>query len=423
MQKPKGTYDMYGKNSEVYLYFNKIVESLMDKYNYKYFSTPIFELSEVFHRGVGETTDIVSKETYDFIDRGGRNITLRPEGTAGLARCLIENKLYAENLPLKAWYMGPMFRYERPQAGRNRQFIQFGCEVYGIEDASIDAEVISIIVNLFKMIGLNGIKVNINSVGDKESRENYRNALVDYFKPYLNDLCDDCKIRFEKNPLRMLDCKIDGEKEIMQNAPKITDYLNEESKKHFEKVQKYLSAMNIDFEVNPRIVRGLDYYTNTVFEVEADIKGSQNVLGAGGRYNNLISNLGGPSVPGVGFAIGVDRLFLALKEKGIDLRENKTLDIYAFATSEKEKEYLVSLVNTLRINGFDVDMDYLSRNMKSNFSKATKLNSKFIIIIGEDEINNNYITVKNNHTKEQFKVRLDEMIDFFDKKLEGYNED
>lgn len=423
MQKPKGTYDMYGKDSEVYLYFNKIIESLMDKYNYKYFSTPIFELSEVFHRGVGETTDIVSKETYDFVDRGGRNITLRPEGTAGLARCLIENKLYVENLPLKAWYMGPMFRYERPQAGRNRQFIQFGCEVYGIEDASIDAEVISIIVNLFKMIGLTGIKVNLNSVGDKESRENYRNALVEYFKPYINDLCDDCKVRFEKNPLRMLDCKIDSEKDIMKNAPKITDYLNEESQKHFELVQKYLNAMNIDFEVNPRIVRGLDYYTNTVFEVEADIKGSQNVLGAGGRYNNLISNLGGPSVPGVGFAIGVDRLFLALKEKEIDLREEKSLDIYAFATSENEKEYLVSLVNTLRINGFDVDMDYASRNIKNNFARANKLNTKFIIIIGEEEISGDYITIKNNKTKEEFKIKLEEMIEFFDKKLEGYNED
>lgn len=418
MQKPKGTYDMYGKDSEVYLYFNKIIESLMDKYNYKYFNTPIFELSEVFHRGVGETTDIVSKETYDFVDRGGRNITLRPEGTAGLARCLIENKLYAENLPLKAWYMGPMFRYERPQSGRNRQFIQFGVEAYGINDPSIDAEVISIIVNLFKIVGLTGIKVNLNSVGDKESRENYRTALVEYFKPHINEMCEDCKIRYEKNPLRMLDCKIDGESDIMTNVPKITDYLNEESKKHFELVQKYLSAMNIEFEVNPKIVRGLDYYTNTVFEVEADIKGSQNVLGAGGRYNNLIENLGGPSVPGVGFAIGVDRLFLALKEKNIDLREEKPLDIYAFSTDKNQKDYLAGLVNNLRMNGFNVDMDYTDRNIKNNFARANKLGAKLIVIIGEDEIQNNYITVKINETKEQFKVNTDEIIEFLDEKLE-----
>jgi len=421
MQKPKGTYDMYGKDAETYLYFEKIVKSLMDKYNYKYFSTPIFELSEVFHRGVGETTDIVSKETYDFTDRGGRSLTLRPEGTAGLARCLIENKLYADVLPLKAWYMGPMFRYERPQAGRNRQFIQFGLEAYGIENATIDAEVISVMVNLFKIIGLTGIKVNLNSVGDKESRENYRNALVEYFKPHLDELCEDCKIRFEKNPLRMLDCKIDASKDIMKNVPKITDYLNEESKKHFEDVQKYLKSMEIDFVVNPNIVRGLDYYTNTVFEVEADISGSQNVLGAGGRYNNLIKNLGGPDVPGVGFAIGVDRLFLALKEKNIDLREEKTLDVYAFACNN-EKEELISLVNALRLNGFDVDMDYSSRNMKNNFSRADKLNAKFIVIIGEDEIKNNYVTIKNNKTKEGYKVNLEEIIDFLDEKLEGYNE-
>jgi len=421
MQKPKGTYDMYGKDAETYLYFEKIVKSLMDKYNYKYFSTPIFELSEVFHRGVGETTDIVSKETYDFTDRGGRSLTLRPEGTAGLARCLIENKLYADVLPLKAWYMGPMFRYERPQAGRNRQFIQFGLEAYGIENATIDAEVISVMVNLFKIIGLTGIKVNLNSVGDKESRENYRNALVEYFKPHLDELCEDCKIRFEKNPLRMLDCKIDASKDIMKNAPKIIDYLNEESKKHFEDVQKYLKSMEIDFVVNPNIVRGLDYYTNTVFEVEADISGSQNVLGAGGRYNNLIKNLGGPDVPGVGFAIGVDRLFLALKEKNIDLREEKTLDVYAFACNN-EKEELISLVNALRLNGFDVDMDYSSRNMKNNFSRADKLNAKFIVIIGEDEIKNNYVTIKNNKTKEGYKVNLEEIIDFLDEKLEGYNE-
>lgn len=418
MQKPKGTYDMYGKDSEIYLYFNKLVNSLMDKYNYKYFSTPIFESSELFHRGVGETTDIVSKETYDFVDRGGRNLTLRPEGTAGVARCLIENKLYAENLPLKAWYLGPMFRYERPQAGRNRQFTQFGCEVYGIEDPAIDAEVISIIVNLFHLIGLTGIKVKLNSVGDKITRENYRKALVDYFKPHISTMCEDCKIRYEKNPLRILDCKIDGATEIMQKAPKITEYLTDESKKHFNLVQEYLRKMQIDFEVDSKLVRGLDYYTNTVFEVEADIKGNK-VLGGGGRYDNLIANLGGPSVSGVGFAIGVDRLFLALKEKGVDLCENNTLDIYAFSTDEKYKEQLIVLANMLRMNGFNVDMDYTNRNIKNNFNRADKLNAKFIIIIGEDEINNNYLTIKDNNTKESFKINNEGIIDFLDQKLEG----
>jgi histidyl-tRNA synthetase len=286
----------------------------------------------------------------------------------------------------------------------------------------IDAEVISIMVNLFKIIGLTGIKVNLNSVGDKESREKYRDALVEYFRPYLDELCEDCKTRFLKNPLRMLDCKVDGEKEIMKNAPKITDYLNENSKEHFEKVQKYLSAMNIDFTINPNVVRGLDYYTNTVFEVEADIKGSQNVLGAGGRYNNLVENLGGPSIPGIGFAIGVDRLFLALEEKGIDLREKYNLDVYAFAMSENENENLVTLVNYLRMNGFNVDMDYNNVKIKNNFSKADKLNTRYIMIVGEDEVKNNYVTVKENKTKEEFKVDLENIIEFLDEKIEGYNE-
>ena len=206
LQKPKGTYDIYGDKALTYLYFRKLVEALMDKYNAKYFETPIFESSELFHRGVGETTDIVSKETYDFKDRGDRDLTLRPEGTAGIVRCFIENKLYAENLPLKAWYLGPMFRYERPQAGRYREFYQFGFEAFGSSDAMMDAEVIGIVCNLFKILGLKGVSVNINTLGDKESRENYRKALLDYFKPYLNDLCDDCRRRYEKNPLRILDC-------------------------------------------------------------------------------------------------------------------------------------------------------------------------------------------------------------------------
>lgn len=421
MQKPKGTYDMYGKSANIYLYFNKLVEALMDKYNYKYFSTPIFENSELFHRSVGETTDIVSKETYDFKDRGDRSLTLRPEGTAGLARCLIENKLYAENLPLKAWYMGPMFRYERPQSGRNRQFIQFGVEVYGIEDPLIDAEVISIMVNLFELIGLTGVKVKINSIGDKKSREDYKNALIDYLKPYIDDMCEDCKTRYQKNPLRILDCKKDGNSDILKNAPKIIDYLTDESKKHFDSVLKYLSSMNIDYEIDYKIVRGLDYYTNTVFEVTADIKGSQNVLGAGGRYNNLISNLGGPYVPGVGFAIGVERLFLALEEKNIDPLETQFLDLYVFSLIE-EKTYMISFVNNLRMHGFNVDMDYNSRNLKNNFARANKLNAKFVAIIGDDEIKNDYITIKNNNTKEEFKIKTEKIVDFLDEKLGEENE-
>ena len=419
LQKPKGTYDIYGDRALEQLYFKKLVEALMDKYNAKYFETPIFESSELFHRGVGETTDIVSKETYDFKDRGDRNLTLRPEGTAGIVRCFIENKLYAENLPLKAWYLGPMFRYERPQAGRYREFYQFGFEAFGSADPMMDAEVIGIACNLFKILGLKGVSVNINTLGDKESRENYRQALLDYFKPYLNDLCEDCQRRYEKNPLRILDCKVDGDKDIMKKAPKMTDYLNEESKKHFEKVQEYLEAMGIDYKVNSNIVRGLDYYTHTVFEVVADIEGfgAQNVLAGGGRYDHLVENIGGPSVPGVGFAVGLERLFLALQAEKIDIREIVCPDVYIFSAADEQKSYVLSVANDLRMSGFNVEIDYNSRNFKSNFKQADKMNVKYIIIIGEEEVNSKILMVKNNETKEEYKVKLDELIEFLDEKL------
>ena len=425
LQKPKGTYDIYGDKALTYLYFRKLVEALMDKYNAKYFETPIFESSELFHRGVGETTDIVSKETYDFKDRGDRNITLRPEGTAGIVRCFIENKLYAENLPLKAWYLGPMFRYERPQAGRYREFYQFGFEAFGSFDAMMDAEVIGIVCNLFKILGLKGVSVNINTLGDKESRENYRKALLDYFKPYLNDLCDDCRRRYEKNPLRILDCKVDSSNEIMKNAPKMTDYLNEESREHFDKVKEYLDAMSINYKVNPSIVRGLDYYTHTVFEVQADIEGfgSQNTLAAGGRYDHLVEFVGGPSVPGVGFAVGLERLFLALDAENIDIREIICPDVYIFSADDEQKPYVLSLSNDLRLAGFNVEIDYNGKSFKSNFKQADKVNARYIIIIGEEEVESKLLTVKNNETKEEYKVKLDKIIEFLDEKLGEEHED
>lgn len=419
LQKPKGTYDLYGNDAIKLLYLRKLVTAIMDKYNYKYFETPIFESSELFHRGVGETTDIVSKETYDFKDRGNRDLTLRPEGTAGVVRCFIENKLYAETKPLKAWYFGSMFRYERPQAGRFRQFNQFGVEAFGSNDPMLDAEVIGIVVNLFKLIGLKGIKVNINTLGDQDSRMDYRNALLEYFKPHLEELCDDCKSRYEKNPLRILDCKVDSENPIMKNAPTTIEYLNEESVQHFEKVKEYLTAMEIEYVVNTNLVRGLDYYTHTVFEVEADIKGfgSQNVLGGGGRYDSLVETMDGPSTPGVGFGLGLERIMTAMEYEDIIIPDMETLDAYVIPMSENEKVYASTLTNTLRMNGFNTDIDYLNRNLKSNFKFADKNEAKFIIIIGEEEIKTEKITVKDNQTKEEYKISLDELIEFLDKQI------
>lgn len=419
IQKPKGTYDVFDKKGKTILNIEKILKVLMEKYNYNYIRTPLFEASELFHRGVGDTTDIVTKETYDFVDRGNRNMTLRPEGTAGVVRSYIENKMYANGGTTKTWYYGPMYRYERPQSGRFREFYQFGVEVFGSDSPLIDAEVISIPVNFYKLLGLKGIKVNINSLGDIESRNNYRAALKKYFEPHLDSLCDDCKERFNKNPLRIIDCKYDANLDIIKKAPKITDYLNEESKKHFEAVKKYLDAMNIEYEVNPNIVRGLDYYTHTVFEVEANVEGfgAQNVLCGGGRYNGLVETIGGPSTPGVGFALGLERLLTALEFEKIDLAQNDSLDIYIIPMDTDE--YSISLGNILRMNGFSVEIDFANKKIGNSFKKADKLNAKYIIIIGTDEVNNKILTIKNNETKEEYKIEEDKLIDFFDEKIEG----
>lgn len=420
IQKPKGTYDVI--DGKEILYVEQLIKSLMEIYNYEYFRTPIFEASELFHRTVGETSDIVSKETYDFVDRSDRNMTLRPEGTAGIVRSYIENKLYGNHhMPVKSWYYGPMYRYERPQSGRFREFYQFGAEVFGSSDPMIDAEIISIPVNLYNLLGLKGIKVNINSLGDNESRLKYKEALLNYFKPHLDDLCDDCKDRYYKNPLRILDCKVDSKLEIFKNVPQTIDYLNDISKEYFEKVKYYLNSLNIDYVVNPKVVRGLDYYTHTVFEVEANIKGfgSQNVLCGGGRYDLLVESLGGPATSAVGFALGIERLISALELENITLDINDKLDVYIIPTSDNEKSYALNLCTNLRLNDFKVDIDYMNRNIKSNFKHADKLKTQYIIIIGEEEINNNLLTVKNNHTKEEEKIDADYIIMYLDEKLDN----
>ena len=331
--------------------------------------------------------------------------------------------MYGESSqPIKTWYSGPMFRYERPQAGRFREFYQFGVEVFGTNDPLIDAEIISIPVNFYKLLGLKGIKVNINSLGDAESRARYREALLKHFKPYLNDLCEDCKSRYEKNPLRILDCKVDKDKECFQNAPKMVDYLNEESKKHYEKVKEYLELMCIPYEENSNLVRGLDYYTHTVFEVEADIKGfgSQNVLAAGGRYNHLVENIGGPSTPGIGFAMGMERLLAALESEEIQLPIEEGIDAYIIPMTEKEKGYCLYTTQVLRMNGFKVEMDYMNRALKGNFKQADRLKAKFVILVGENEVNDNFLTIKNNETKEEFQVDTEYLVNFLDEKLQDF---
>lgn len=421
IQKPKGTYDVIGEQSRKVLYLEKLLASLMEKYNYTYIRTPIFEASDLFHRGVGETTDIVTKETYDFKDRGNRSMTLRPEGTAGVVRAYIENKMYADpNVPSKNWYYGPMYRYERPQAGRYRELYQFGVEVFGSSDPMTDAEVISIPVNFYKLLGLKEVKVHINTLGDQESRMAYRQALLHYFEPYIGDLCEDCKSRYEKNPLRILDCKVDADKDYMKKAPIMTDYLNKESKCFFADVQTYLDALSVDYIVNPNVVRGLDYYTHTVFEVEASISGfgSQNVLCGGGRYNSLVGTLGGADTPGVGFALGMERLLAALAFENIKVEEDPSVDAYIIPVTSGEKTVAVALTQELRMNGFTVDTNYMDRTMKASFKQADRLGAKYIILVGEEEIKTGIFTIKDNLSKEEYKIEKDKMVEFLDHHIE-----
>ena len=284
--KQKGTYDIYGDNAKKRAYVNEILATLSEKYGYGYIETPVFEASELFHRGVGETTDMVQKETYDFKDRGDRNLTLRPEGTASIVRWFIENKMYGNMTdPVKVFYNAKMYRYERPQSGRNREFTQWGFECFGSDDVISDAEVISLAYNAYRLLGLDNVCVRLNTLGDDESRNNYREALVSYFRPHIDSLCEDCKNRLEKNPLRILDCKVDAENEIMASAPKILDYLNEESKKRFDSLCELLDLMDINYEVDQKLVRGLDYYNHTVFEITLN---NSYALGGGGRYNSLV---------------------------------------------------------------------------------------------------------------------------------------
>ncbi|HAB65953.1 MAG TPA: histidine--tRNA ligase [Firmicutes bacterium] len=418
--KPKGTHDIYGEEMLRWQYVSRVIDEIMDRYNYGKIRTPLFESTELFHRGVGDTTDIVSKETYDFIDRGDRNMTLRPEGTAGVVRSYIENKMYGDPIqPIKLYYNGTMYRYERPQSGRDRELTQFGVEVLGCSDPAIDAEVISLAVNIFKLLGLKGVKVKINSLGDTESRNNYRKALIKYFTPRINELCPDCQERLKKNPLRILDCKFDANHELIKNAPVMLDYLNEESKNRFEDVENYLDVLDIDYEVDPKIVRGLDYYSHTVFEIEATVKdfGANNVLAGGGRYDTMVSNLGGPDTPGIGFACGIGRLVMALEKENVDLPIKKDLDVFILYANDTEKEYAIALTQDLRLNGFRVETEYMNHALKGQFKQADRLNAKMLIILNDEDLVGGEIQVKDNLTKEVTMVKEAEIDDYLDLNL------
>ncbi|AGX05641.1 histidyl-tRNA synthetase [Bacillus sp. NRRL B-14911] len=414
MNIPRGTQDILPGESEKWQYIEGKARELCSRFQYQEIRTPIFEHTELFLRGVGDTTDIVQKEMYTFEDRGGRSLTLRPEGTAPTVRSFVENKMHGNaNQPVKLYYTGPMFRYERPQAGRFRQFVQFGVEALGSSDPAIDAEVIALAMSIYTELGLKKLKLVINSLGDKESRNSHREALIAHFKPRIGEFCSDCQNRLEKNPMRILDCKKDREHELMQTAPSILDFLNEDSKKYFEKVQQYLADVSIDFTVDPNLVRGLDYYNHTAFEIMSDAEGfgAITTLCGGGRYNGLTEEIGGPEAPGIGFAFSIERFLSALEAEGIKLPVNEGIDCYLVALGEEAKDYSVGLLHKLRMAGISAERDYLDRKIKTQFKAADRMNAKYVAVLGEDELKAGKINVKSMETGDQTEVSLDSFID------------
>ncbi len=416
---PRGTVDILPAQSGKWQELEQLLRTICANYNVKEIRTPIFEHTELFNRAVGDTTDVVSKEMYTFEDRKGRSMTLRPEGTAGIARAYVENKLYGMPEKLqKVYYMGPMFRYERPQNGRQRQFHQFGVEMLGVESPYVDVECMLMAVTVVKALGLKNIQLHINTLGDQESRDAYREALQNHFQPVLNDLCHDCQVRYEKNPLRILDCKVDKNHPMMKTAPKTIDYLTDNAKAHFEKVCALLDDLEIDYVVDPNLVRGLDYYSHTVFEIISDDPklGAGSTVGGGGRYNGLVEELGGPQTPGVGFAFGMERLMIAL---GDDHEDEEGLDVYIMPLGSEAKDLAMQIMTMLRANGFTCDMDQCDRGLKGQFKSADRFHAHFSMIIGEDEVQKEVVNMKCNHTKEQVEVPLENIVEFIENHYEG----
>lgn len=412
---PRGTEDLLPEATEKWQVIENTLRKLSEKYHYREIRTPMFERTELFQRGVGDTTDIVQKEMYTFEDRGGRSLTLRPEGTASVARSYVQHKMHGlPEQPTKLYYIGPMFRYERPQQGRTRQFTQFGIEAIGSDNPAIDAEVLAFAMECYEAFGLKSLKLVINSLGDRESRQSHREALINHFQPHQEELCQDCQVRLEKNPLRLLDCKVDQDHPAMKTAPSILDYLNEYSSNYFESVKKHLDAMGISYTVDENLVRGLDYYTQTAFEImsEAEGFGSITTLSGGGRYNGLIEDLGGPETSGIGFALSIERLLMALDAEKLSLETNAGIDCYIVSIGDEVTFKATELIHQLRQQGIRADRDYLNKKMKAQFKAAERAKAKFVVILGEEEMNEGKAKVKELATGEQTTVPLNEIATY-----------
>ncbi len=408
---PRGTKDILPEQIENWLFVENKIRTICKNYGYEEIRTPTFEHTELFQRGIGEGTDVVDKEMYTFTDRGNRSITLRPENTASVVRAYLQNKLYAAGNLVKLFYIGSMFRYDRPQAGRLREFHQFGVEALGEQNPALDAEIILLAWDFLKSLGLDDLKLKINTVGCPKCRPVYRQKLQHYFSENIEELCDDCKHRLSKNPLRILDCKIDGGKEFIEDAPKIETCLCNECREHFAQVQKFLKAAGINFEIDSRLVRGLDYYTKTAFEIQYLPLGAQSAVAGGGRYDGLIEEIGGTPTPGIGFAAGIERILIALEKQNLLQAEKNNFDAFIVAVGAEAEIFGFNLLTELRRKNISATMDFAKRSLKAQMKQAAKSGAKFALIIGEDEIKNSNVTVKNLEISTQEIIPISEVAE------------
>ncbi|MBS2969815.1 histidine--tRNA ligase [Metabacillus sp. KIGAM252] len=421
-QVPRGTQDILPGQSERWQFIENIAREVCSAYQYKEIRTPIFEHTELFLRSVGESTDIVQKEMYSFEDRKGRSITLRPEGTASAVRSFVENKMHAAaQQPVKLYYIGPMFRYERPQAGRYRQFVQFGIEAIGSDDPAIDAEVISLAMSVYQKAGLKNLKLVVNSLGDQDSRSAHKEALVQHFQPRIGEFCSDCQKRLAQNPLRILDCKKDREHELVQSAPSILEFLNEESAAYFEKVKYYLTELDVEYTVDKNLVRGLDYYNHTAFEIMSNAEGfgAITTLAGGGRYSGLVKEMGGPEIPGIGFAMSLERFLAAIDAEQAELPIQSSIDCYVAYMGDSAKDRSVSILNNLRKAGLSAERDYENKKLKGQFKAADRLQARFVAVLGEDELEREAITLKDMESGEQQEVSITELATVILSRING----
>ena len=415
LQKPKGTQDILPGDSAKWQYVENVARETFKKYNYGEIRTPMFEHYEVISRSVGDTTDIVTKEMYDFHDKGDRHITLRPEGTAPVVRSYVENKLFAPEVqkPVKVYYIGSMFRYERPQAGRLREFHQLGVECFGSKNPATDVETIAMAYQLFNTLGIKEVTLHLNSLGNTESRLAYRQALIDYLTPMRDTLSKDSQRRLDENPLRVLDSKEKEDKVAVENAPSILDYLDDESQAHFDEVRAMLDSLNIPYVIDTNMVRGLDYYNHTIFEFITTIDKSELTICAGGRYDSLVEYFGGPETAGFGFGLGLERLLLVLDKQGIELPVEESLDVYIAVLGSGANGKALELVQAIRYQGFKAERDYLGRKIKAQFKSADTFKAKTVITLGESEVESGVVKVKNNATREEVTVSFEELTTNF----------